>query len=85
MHCGSVKANRRVDADAAVSGFFDRRNAGAGDRNLHDHVGREPVEFLGLLNDGVRVTVEAGISLNGEPAVLAAVSVENGLQKSRRL
>ncbi len=48
MACGSGKADGRVDADTAIGGFLDGRNAGGSCRNFYDHVGSEFAELDGL-------------------------------------
>src|SRR3984893_10036614 len=74
------EANRRVNADPAVSRFLDGRNPSASHRNLHDHIGREPVEFLRLPHDGLGVTIEPRVGLYGEPSVPPLMRIEDRLQ-----
>src|ERR1700730_18686833 len=74
------EANRRVDADAAVSRFLDSGNPSASYRNLPDLVRCEPVEFLRLPHVGLGVTIEPRVGLYGEPSVPPLMRIEDRLQ-----
>src|SRR5712692_2474813 len=74
------EANRRVEADPAVSRFLDGGNPSASYGNLYDHVRRKPVEFLGLPHDGLGVTIEPWIGLYREPSVSPLMRIKDGLQ-----
>src|SRR5579863_1295454 len=80
-----AERNCRVDADATISGFLNRWNSSASDRDLYDHVRGEPVEFFGLLHDGFRVSKQSGVGLYGQPAVPAFVRIEGWPQQTSRL
>ena len=78
---GQRKTNGRIDADAAVGGFLDRGNPGARHRDLDDHIGREPVEFLYLLHDSLGIAIQPRIRLYRKPSVTAALRFENRPQQ----
>src|SRR5713226_1069787 len=77
------EADGGVDADTSVGYFFDRRNPGTGDRDLHDHVGSDAAELLRLLHNGLGVPVESRVRLDGEAAVAAFVGIKSRLQQGR--
>ena len=78
---GEGKADGGVDADAAVSGFFNRGDSGARGGDFDDHVGREPAEVDGLRQHCLGVAVIARVSLNRQAAVAAFFALEDGQQK----
>ena len=59
------ETNGRVDTDAAIGGFLNSRNSCTRDRDLYDHIGRQPTEFFGLLDDGFGIAIKARIGLDG--------------------
>src|SRR5271165_2294851 len=76
------EANSRVDADPAISSLLDRWNTGASHGDFHDDIGRESVEFLCLRQNRLGVAIQPRVSLHREPAVFAAVRIEDRLQKA---
>ena len=80
---GEGEADGGVDADAAVGGFFNGGDAGAGGGDFDDHVGREPAEVDGLSEHRFGVAVVARVGLDGEAAVAAFFALEDGQEQTR--
>ena len=79
------KAHRGIDADAAISGLFDRRNSRARRWDLDNHVRGQPVEPDGLRQHRIRVAIVPWICLNRETAVAPFLAIEDRLQQPGRI
>src|SRR3954467_11268044 len=78
---------RDVDADPEADHVGDRRDAGAGGRDLDEGVGavHQPGELLGLGDRRVLVVRQARVDLDRHAAVLAAGGVEDRAQDVGRV